>query len=338
MEQIQEKPSVSLRRLIDGYQVTQAIHVAATLGIADLLQAGPRSSDDLAATTTTHPRTLYRLLRALASVGVVHEVADRHFALTPLGACLCSDAPEPLGPWAAFVGRPYEFNAWGHLLHSVQTGENATRHVHGMSGWDYRERHPEEGAIFDRAMTGNSRVLAPAALNAYDFGRYETIVDVGGGQGAFLAAILAKHPAVHGILFDEQHVVAGAESVLQAAGVRDRCQIIAGDFFDSVPPGGDAYVLKVVIHDWEDAEAVAILRSCRQAIGEGGTLVVVERVVDRPNEDAPTKFADLNMLVGPGGQERTQEEFSALFAAGGFRLSRVIPTDSVLRVIEGVPA
>ena len=318
MDQIQEKPSVTLRRLIDGYQVTQAIHVAATLGLADLLQAGPRSNDDLAAATNTHPRTLYRLLRALASVDVLHEEAERHFALTPLGACLCADAPESLRPWAAFVGRPYEFTAWAHLLHSVQTGENATRHVYGMSGWDYRERHPDERVIFDQAMTGSSRVFAPAVLQAYDFGRFGTIVDVGGGQGAFLAAILATHPAVQGILFDARHVVAGAEPVLQAAGVRSRCQIVAGDFFAALPPGGDAYLLKFILHDWEDAEAAAILRSCRQAISARGTLVVVERVVGGPNEDAPLKFSDLNMLVGPGGQERTHEEFSALLQQGAF--------------------
>ena len=219
MEQSQEKPSVTLRRLINGYQVTQAIHVAATLGIADLLQAGPRSSDDLAGATHVHPRTLYRLLRALASIGVVHEEADRYFALTPVGACLCSDAPEPLGPLAAFVARPYQFTRWAHLLHSVQTGENAARHVHGMSDWEYFERHPEEGAIFDRAMSGLSRIFAPAVLQAYDFGRFGTIVDVGGGHGTLLAAILAKHSAVQGILFDQPHVVAGAERVLQAAGL-----------------------------------------------------------------------------------------------------------------------
>ncbi len=186
-------------------------------------------------------------------------------------------------------------------------------------------------------MTGTTRVLAPAVLQAYDFGQYGTVVDVGGGHGAFLAAILGKHPAVHGILFDQSHVAEGAASMLQAAGVRDRCQIVGGSFFDSLPPGGDAYLLKFILHDWEDEEATAILRSCRQAMDERGTLVVVERIVGRPNEGAPIKFADLNMLVGPGGQERTHQEFSLLFAASGFRLTKVIPTDSVVSGIEGRP-
>ena len=186
-------------------------------------------------------------------------------------------------------------------------------------------------------MTGTTRVLAPAVLQAYDFGQYGTVVDVGGGHGAFLAAILGKHPAVHGILFDQSHVAEGAASMLQAAGVRDRCQIVGGSFFDSLPPGGDAYLLKFILHDWEDEEATAILRSCRQAMDERGTLVVVERIVGRPNEGALINFADLNMLVGPGGQERTHQEFSQLFAASGFRLIRVVPTDSVLNVIEGRP-
>jgi hypothetical protein len=332
------RPSLALRRLVNGYQVTQAIHVAAVLGIADLLADGPRSSDNLAAATATHPGTLYRLLRALAGVGVFREEDDRHFALTDLGACLRSDAPEPVGGWATFVGEPYQWQAWSALLHSVRTGENAFRHVHGIDSWTFRSRHPELSASFDRAMTDLSRQLSFAIQAAYDFGRFEHVVDVGGGNGAFLAAILAKHPAMHAVLFDQPHVVSGAGPILAAAGVADRCQVVGGSFFESVPAGGDAYVLKAILHDWEDEPCLQILRTCRQAMADGTALLVVERELGRPNQDPDPKFSDLNMLVGPMGQERTPDEYAALFAEAGFQFLRFTPSAVGTGIYEGVAA
>ena len=332
------RPSLALRRLVNGYQVTQAIHVAAVLGIADLLADGPRSSDDLAAATETHSGTLYRLLRALAGVGVFREEENRHFALTDLGACLRSDAAEPVGGWAAFVGEPYQWQAWSALLHSVRTGENAFRHVHGLDSWSFRAHHPELSVSFDRAMTDLSRQLSAAILAAYDFRRFGHVVDVGGGKGAFLAAILAMHPTVRGVLFDQPHVVNGAGPVLAAAGVADRCQVIGGSFFDSVPTGGDAYVLKAILHDWEDEPCVQILRTCRQAMADGTALLVVERELGRPNQDPDPKFSDLNMLVGPMGQERTPDEYAALFAEAGFQFLRFIPSAVGTGIYEGVAA
>jgi SAM-dependent methyltransferase len=337
MAQEGERPSVALRRLIDGYQVSQALHVASTLGIADLLADGPRTSDDLAAATETDPRALYRVLRALASVGVFHEEAEGRFSLTELGGCLRSDAPESLAGWAAFIGRPYYWQAWGDLLHSVRTGENAFRHVHGTDPWSYRARHAEESAIFDRAMTGVSRQNTQSAVAAYDFGQFRRIVDVGGGQGALLAATLAKHPHISGVLFDQPHVVARAQQVLEAAGVMDRCEVVGGDFFVVVPEGDDAYLLRAVLHDWADEEATAILRTCRRAMGPDARLLVLEWVLAGPNEGRAAKFSDLNMLVSPGGQERTREEYAALFAAAGFRLTEITPTALGPGVIEGIP-
>jgi hypothetical protein len=330
------RPSLALRRLVNGYQVTQAIHVAAVLGIADLLADGPRTSDDLAAATDSHPQALYRLLRALASIGVFREEADRSFALTELGACLRSDAPEPVGSWGAFVGEPYQWQAWGALLHSVRTGENAFRHVHGVDSWTYRARHPELSAGFDRAMTDLSRQVSAAVLEAYDFGRFRHIVDVGGGNGAFLAAILVKHPLTYGVLFDQPHVVAGAAPVLRAAGVQDRCQVVGGSFVEAVPAGGDAYILKAILHDWEDEPCRHILRTCRQAIAAGTALLVVERELGRPNQNPDPKFSDLNMLVGPMGQERTPAEYAALCAAAGFRFVGVTPSAVGTSVYQGV--
>ena len=333
-----EQSSTALRRLVNGYQVSQAIHVAVALGIADLLSDGSRGSDELAEATGTHPRSLYRLLRALASLGIFREEDGRRFALTPLAASLRSDAPESLAGWAALIGRPYYWQAWASLLHSVRTGENAFRHVHGADVWEYRARHPEESAIFDRAMTALTLRANRSLLAAYDFGRFGTVVDVGGGQGAFLAGLLAEYPAMNAVLFDQPHVVAGAEEMLRAAGVSDRCRIVAGDFFDRVPEGGDAYVLKAIVHDWEDEQAAAILRTCRRAIAPGAVLLVIEREVGAPNEAPEAKFSDLNMLVAPGGQERSLDEFASLFAAAGFRFVGATPSESGYNVIEGAPA
>jgi O-methyltransferase domain/Dimerisation domain len=332
MRMAAEEPTVALRRLVNGYQVTQAIHVAAVLGIADLLADGPRSSDDLAAAVDAHPPSLHRVLRALASVGVLHDQADGRFALTDVGACLRSDAADPVGGWAAYVGGNAHFAAWGNLLHAVRTGESAFRSVHGADVWDYRARHPGEGAAFDRAMTDNTRRTNRRLLAAYDFGSFATVVDVGGGHGALLAALLDAYPEMRGVLFDLPHVVAGA--TVDAA----RCDVIGGSFFDGVPQGGDAYLLKAIVHDWEDEDAVRVLRACRDAAPRHARVLVVERDLGVANENAEAKFSDLNMMVGPGGRERTREEFAALFEAAGFALERAIPTGIGLSVFEGRPA
>lgn len=336
MEQGSPRPSQVLHRLINGYQVTQAIHVAAVLGVADRLVDGPRTSEDLAAATGTCPEPLYRLLRALASVGIVREEDGHRFALTELGDCLRSDAPDSLAGWAAYVGESYHWQAWSALLHTVKTGENAFRHVHGTDVWTFRARNPELSANFDRAMTSLSRQFIGAVLAAYDFGRFATIVDVGGGNGTFLAAILAAHPSTRGLLFDQPHVVAGARPILAAAGVGERCDVVGGDFFESVPAGGDAYLLKSVLHDWEDDECLRILRTCRQAMATGTTLLVIEYELGPPNENPPAKFRDLLMLVAPGGRERTVEEYAALFAAGGFRFVGFTPSAKAMGVFEGI--
>ena len=338
MESGKTPPWLALRRLVNGYQVTQAVHVAVKLGIGDLLADGPRTSDDLAAATGAHPDALYRLLRALAGVGVFREEAERRFGLTELGSGLRSDAPESLVGWAAFVGEPYQRQAWGALEHSVRTGENAFRYVHGTDSWTYRARHPELSAGFDRAMADLSRQVAGAVLAAYDFGRFGTIIDVGGGNGAFLAAILAKHPATCGVLFDQPHVVAGAPPLLAAAGVADRCAVAEGSFFEAVPAGGDAYLLKAILHDWEDEQCVEILRVCRRAMAEGAALLIVEREPGPPNAAPDGKFSDLNKLVGPGGRERTHGEYAALFAAAGFRYVGIAPSEVGTGVVEGVAA
>lgn len=265
------------------------------------------------------------------------EEADQHFSLAPMGQCLRSDAKRPVGPYAAFIGRPHQWQAWGDLLHSTRTGENAFHHVHGVGVWEYLASHPEEGAIFDHGMTGNSRGVAERIMSAYDFSPFGQVTDVAGGQGALLAAILAAHPTMRGVLFDRPEVVAHAEPVLEAAGVADRCEVVGGSFFEAVPEGGDAYLLKYILHDWDDPASAALLKACRRACGPKAKLLVLERIVAPPNEGPDTKISDLNMLVSPGGQERTREEFASLLATAGFQIERIVEVDARLSIIEGVP-
>jgi O-methyltransferase domain/Dimerisation domain len=325
---VTSNPWLDMLTLINGSQITQAIRVAATLRVADHLKDGPRSADDLASLTQSNAGALYRLLRALAAIGVFREEADRKFALTPMGDCLRTDSNTPIGGWAEHVGNPYFWQAWGHLLHSVRTGENAFQDLHGVDVWQYRAKRPEDDAIFNRAMTNMSRGGTDAVLSAYDFSNYRHVVDIGGGQGAMLAAILNACPQARGTLFDQPQVVEGAEANLRGRGVIDRCEIAGGSFFEEVPLGGDAYLMRHVIHDWEDPEAIAILKVCRRAMREPAKLILIEREVAPPNEMPATKFSDLNMLVGPGGRERTRDEYADLLGISGFELARVVPAGS----------
>jgi hypothetical protein len=330
-----DRPLDELRRLFNGFQVSQAIHVAATLGVPDLLTEGPRGVDELAAATDSDERSLYRLLRALASVGVFREEKGRRFSSTPLSDHLRRDAPETLYGWVTFAGRPLVWQAWGDLLHSVRTGDNAIRHLHGMDVWEIRAHDPVERAMFDQAMTDVTRGVNRSLLAAYDFSRFSTLVDVGGGRGALLTALLEAHPTMRGVLFDRPEVVDGVAADLEPA-VAGRLEVVGGSFFEAVPGGADAYLLKAIIHDWEDAEALRILSACRRAARPGASLLVIDRELGAPNTDSPAKFGDLNMLVLPGGCERTTDELAALFASAGFAFVGMAPSASGWHVFEGV--
>lgn len=335
-EQIQE-----LQRLLLGYRVSQALYVAATLGLADLLRDGPRGSDALARATGTDADALYRVLRFLAGVGIFAEVAPRRFALTPLGAGLRADLPGSLRPHALLHLDPSHWRAWGALPHSVRTGETAFDHVHGVDNFAYLAAHPDFAAIFNAAMTSNTAASGAALTEAYDFSGLARLVDVGGGHGRLLATVLRAHPTLRGVLFDRPEVVAGAAATLAAAGVAGRCEIVGGDFFAAVPPGGDAYVLRQIIHDWDDDRAVAILSNCRRAMPESGRLLVVERALAPDHRRAlPVLHLDLQMLVLLGGRQRTDDEYGALFAAAGFHLAQVVPLGDAANycVYEGRPA
>lgn len=337
MNMSEASPQDALWRMVNAYQVSQAIHVVATLGIADLLADGPRSIDDLAGVTETHAPTLYRLLRALASVGVFVET-DGRFGLTPLAEYLRTDVPGSVRSWAMFIGRPYTWSAWAHLIGSVKTGETAFPKSYGMSVWEYRASHPEENEIFNDAMTQLSAGAAEMIADSYDFSEIVTLADVGGGQGELLAKILAVNPDLRGILIDQPHVVAGAKDLLERMGVAGRCEVVGGSFFETVPGGADAYLFKSVIHNWDDETAAGILRKCREVIPDDGRLLIVELVFGPPNEPDPMKFMDLMMLVMPGGKERTEAEFRTLLAQAEFELRNITATGSPYDIIESVPA
>ena len=330
-------PSIELMRLINAYQVSQALHVAATLGVADQLRDGRKSYDDLARACGAHPTSLYRLLRALAAVGVFSETDNKEFSLTPLGVRLTTDALDSRRNYARWIGTTGQWRSWGNLLHCIKSGESASKFTLGMDAWTYRMQNPEEEAVFNSAMTNNSRSEAQAVLEAYDFSKFGCVVDVGGGQGLLLKEILLSCPASRGILFDQSQVVASADEVLASAGLAQRCQIVAGSFFEHVPKDGDLYVMKAIIHDWDDSASIEILRTCRRAMLPTARLALIERVVGPPNESPEGKFSDLNMMVQYGALERTRQEFQDLLKRSGFEMAEVVPTRSPMSIVVGRP-
>lgn len=328
-----------LHQLVGGYRVSQAIAVVATLGIADLLADVPKGTAELARATGTDEAALYRVLRFLTGVGLFDETAPRRFALTGLGVGLRADIPGSLRPNVLMLLDDSKWGPWGQLMHSVRTGETAFDHVHGVGFFEYFRTHPESAATFNAAMTSNTAQSGDAIAGAYDFSGIRHLVDVGGGHGLLLATVLSAYPAMRGVLFDLPEVVAGAAPTLEEAGIADRCAVVGGDFFVAVAPG-DAYILRQIIHDWDDARATAILANCRRAMQGAGKVLVVERAIGADYRQSMAELhIDLEMLVNLGGLQRTEAEYGALFAAAGLRLNAVVPLGDPLHysVYEGVP-
>jgi hypothetical protein len=317
--------------MISGYWVTQIIYVAAKLGIFDLLENGPRSGEELARATDTHSPSLYRLLRALGGLEMVRENGQGEFETTVLGRCLVTGSPGGLRARATLSGEVW-YEAWGQLLHSVQVGEPAS--VVGTSGFGWFAANPTWGTLFNEAMASSTEAVAKAVAGVYDFSGFPTIVDVGGGTGTLLAEILRAYGRVRGVLFDRPAVVETSGAILSKAGVADRCRVIAGDFFETVPEGGDAYVLSWIIHDWDDDRCLTILKNCRRAMGPDSRLLVIEQVVPAGNEPSLSKLYDLQMLVCLGGRERTEAEFQALLGRADLSLRRIIATGTSRSIIE----
>lgn len=324
-------PEAVLTQMLLGSLASQALYVAAKLGVADLLVEGPKPVDELAKATDTDAPSLYRVLRALASMGVFEERENQVFALTSNAEPLRSDVPNSLRDVTIFWGEDWHWEVWGKTLYSVKTGKSAWAQIHGDEVFDYFARNQEAGKIFDRAMTSFSGLATKAVLEAYDFSCIETLVDIAGGQGRLINRILDAYPMMRGVLFDLPHVI-------ERANVGDRLELATGDFFVSVPAGGDAYIMKHIIHDWDDERAITILKNIKQAMNPGGRVLVVESVIADGNGQDFGKLLDIEMLVSPGGKERTAAEYEDLFRRAGLRLTRIVATKSPYSVIEAVAA
>jgi hypothetical protein len=328
-------------KLIGGYRISRAICVLVELGIPDLLTTGPTQCDELARATRTHAPALYRLLRFLAGAGLLDEVGPRTFALTRLGSTLRTDVPGSAATAVRLWLSEFHWTPWAHLIHSMRTGEPAFDHAHGMGVFEYLRNHAEASAIFNAAMTNNSARSGTAVVERYDFSGVRKLVDVGGGQGLLLATILKSNPTMQGVLYDLPDVVAGAGEVLGNAGVADRCEVVGGSFFDSVPAGGDAYVLRQIVHDWDDERASAILQNCRAAMARSGKLLVIEREIAPTHRDAMRVLhIDMEMLVNVAGMERTNAEYRSLLERAGFELRRIVPLmdGAGFGIFEGAPS
>lgn len=330
-------PEAFLTNIAFGALMTQALAVAARLNIADLLAKKPQTVADLAAATGTHERALYRILRSLASQGIFKETDGQVFENTPYSEPLRSGAPNSMRNGAIFMGADWHWKVWGEALYSVRTGKPAWGHALGKEVFDYFPEHPEHAAIFNDAMTDMSMGTAPAVVEAYDFSGIGTLADIAGGHGYLLAQILKANEKMRGILFDMSQVIEGAPALLEKEGVLNRVETVAGDFFSSVP-SADSYILKHIIHDWDDDRCITILKNIHAAMNGDGRVLIVETVVPEGNEPHYSKLLDLEMLISPGGAERTAAEYRELLARAGFELTRIVPTKSPFSIIEAVKA
>jgi ubiquinone/menaquinone biosynthesis C-methylase UbiE len=331
-------PPLALSQIMFGTWIAQAIYVTAFLGIADLLKDGAKDINELAQSTDSQASYLYRILRALASVEIFNEVEPYKFALTPMAEYLKSNIPGSLRGLAIMLGDEWHWRCWGDIINIVKTGTPPLKRLYQADDtFKYFADNPKSAAIFNDAMTGWSKYSHTAILDVYDFSGIKTIVDVAGGHGVLIAAILAANPKMRGILFDLPHVISGAKNLLETEGVSNRCQMESGNFFELVPDNGDAYILSHILHDWDDECCIQILNNIRKAISKGGRLLVVEGVVPPGNEPHLSKIMDIEMMIFyPRGKERTQMEYRQLFEAGGFHLNRILPTATSISVLEGV--
>jgi hypothetical protein len=321
-------------QLMTGHLVASAVNIAAQLGVADRLANGPRTVADLARECSVNEDALYRVLRALSSLGVFEETSPRTFGLTPAAAALQDG---PVRWMALWIAGSFNLRVYANAMHSVKTGESAVQVTEGKTVFAHFEANPQLSAIFNNAMTGFSASVIPAILEAYDFSGIKTLADIAGGHGAVLTSILEKYPSMKGILFDLDHVIAGAKPRIAAQGLAGRVTTASGDFFKAVPSGGDAYIMKHIIHDWDDEKATAILKNIRSVLPKDGRVILLEAVLPAGNAPHFGKIMDLEMLVMAGGRERTEEEFRKLFAGAGFNVTRIIATKSPLSVIEARP-
>jgi hypothetical protein len=331
-------PHAQLIQMATAHWVSHIVYVAAKLNLADQLAKESKSADELAGPTATNPSSLYRLMRTLAHLGILTEDVNHRFALTEVGEALKAGAPGAARATILTLAGEWCTQGFGNLLYSVQTGKSGVEKWLGMPVFDWLGKNPEMASLFSETMVGFHGPEAVAVASAYDFSSLRTIVDVGGATGNLLTTVLGRAPGARGILYDLPHVVREAPAMIQARGLSERVTIESGSFFERVPSGGDAYLLSHVIHDWSEEQCLTILGHCRRAMNPGGRLLVIEMVLPPGNTPHPGKMLDMMMLVGPGGRERTEQEYGTLLAKAGFRLTRVVPTESVASVVEAVVA
>jgi hypothetical protein len=325
-----------IRRMTTAYQMTQLVYVAAKLRIADHLVSGPKPVAELATACGAHADSLYRVLRALAGNGVFAEEDGQRFRLTPAAELLRSNVPNSLLAAAEVRGEDWMWRSWGALIDSVKTGKTGHELVYGKNTFDWFAENPAAARLFDDFQADLTRRSAPVVASAYDFSSASIVADIGGGNGTLLAAVLERHLNARGILFDLPHVVEAARKTLPAA-ISARCDLVGGDFFKAVPGGADAYLLKYILHDWDDAKSRAILGRIREAMAPSAKLLVVEDLVCGPNVPCDAKLGDVNMLVRTGGRNRTEIEYRALLQSGGFQVTRVLPIRGGLALLESSP-
>jgi hypothetical protein len=334
----EKPPHVQLIEMASAHWVSSIAYVAARLGLADLLANGPKTAEDLAPQTKTHAPSLYRLMRALTLLGILAEDDNRRFTLTPVGQALRTGAPGAAHATIMTLASDTFVRGFTELLYSVQTGKSGYEKMLGMPIFDYLAKHPDEASLFSETMVGFHGAETAAVAEAYDFSNLKCIVDVGGATGNLLTTVLSRYPASTGILFDLPHVVRDAPSLIENAGLTGRIKIEPGSFFERIPTGGDAYILSHIIHDWTEDKCLTILTNCRKAMHKNARLLIIEMVLPTGNTPHPGKMLDIMMLVGPGGQERTQPEYQSLLAKAGLRLTRVVPTQSAVSVVEALLA
>jgi O-methyltransferase domain/Dimerisation domain len=330
--------SVQLVQMATAHWVSRIVLVAAELEIADHLADGPKTAESLAGPTRTHAPSLYRFLRTLASLGILTEDATHRFGLTPLGQALRKGAPGSARASILTLAGEWISRGMEQLRYSVETGKSGVEKVLGKPIFDWLAEHPDQASLFSETMIGVHGAEPSTVAAAYDFSAVDTIVDVGGASGNLLTTILGHHPKPRGVLFDLPHVVRDAPPLIASRGQQDRVTIESGSFFDKLPEGGDAYLLSHIIHDWSEEQCLTILGNCRRAMKPGSRLLIIEMVLPLGDTPHPGKMLDMMMLVGPGGQERTEPEYAALLGKAGLRLTRVVPTASPVSVVEAVHA
>jgi len=327
-------PEKALETFIMGEAVSRCLQVLAKLLIADRLAQSPETAEVLARETSTHAQSLYRVLRTVASVGVFREDEQGRFHMTPTAELLRTDVPDSMQPWLVLRGEEWHRSSWNKLYATVSTGETAFNIAHNEGLFDHLKHDPDAATVFNKAMAA-TKGFTQSIVDAYDFSGTQKIIDVGGGYGSLLSAILQKNTHLQGILYDTKKVTTEARKGIEDAGLASRCEIIAGDFFSSVPSGADTFLLRRIIHDWDDEKSIKILKNCRQAMDNGGKLLLAETIIEHGNALSPGKFYDIDMMVMVGGLERTLDEYSVLFEAAGFTLTNVVSTKSNMSIMEG---